>query len=123
MKNKNNNNIMIPYVGTIVSLSICVIATFIKYMKYSSWFYTKKFSVYDLFLESIKDPKTMLGTTEDIFIFILIILGIVFLVFFLAGTDGKGWLHYIGLALALIFSIWYKIVCKQSKKKAEIANN
>ena len=140
LKKGKTDALMIPFIGTLVGLVLTIIATFIDYMKYSSFFFSRKFSIFDIIRDSFKDPDSMLGTSEDIILFILIILGIVCviislvlillkkpvafvfvilaLVFWLFGTDGKAWLHYIGLIIALVFSIWYKVASKKKVKTA-----
>lgn len=135
MKKGKINGLMISYIGTIVGLAITIGATFIQYFKYSGFFYSEKYSIWSLILRSIDEPDNMLGTGGDIFVFVLIILGLVFLVIsmilillkkpktfifviitfilMLAGMNGRAWIHYIGLIIALAFSIWYKIASKK----------
>ena len=137
MKNKMDNKTMISFFGTIAGLAISIIVTFIGYMKAYGLFYSRHFSIYEIIALSLKEPEYMLGSSDDIFMFVFIVLGIIFTIislvfillkkrgtyiwvilaflFLLVGTNGKAWLHFVGLGIALVFAIWYRVVCKKNK--------
>ena len=121
----------IPYILALGGSVIGVAANFIKYLKISSFFFTRKVSIVSLIIETLDNTETALATTGDKVMFGMIIAGVVFsviaLIMALTGkmnsvitfsvlaclpffTTGRAWIHYAGFATAIVGAAWHQIV-------------
>lgn len=139
---KKGMNTLIPYLVALFGSVLAVAANFIPYMEISYYFSSEKMSLFDLIRDSLGNSEQMLGTTEDQIAFGAILAAIIFnlLVVLFVGIKKMvpaivftvltvlplllpktAYIHYIGLAIALIGIIWYMIVVAgQKKNKKEI---
>ena len=121
---------MAPYVLMVAGSLVGFAANFTKYMTSSSFFFTRKVSIFQLLVETMDDPAQALATTGDKVAFGILIAGIVFsalavlcailkkpkgaitftvLALLPVLMHGKAWIHYIGFAMTIIGAIWYLI--------------
>ena len=129
---------LIPYIVALCGSILAVAANFIKYIKVSGLFTSEITSIFKLIKDTLDNSDEMLVGVEDkiamgaliaaIIFSLLVVLfvairkmipAIIFavLAFLPLLIPGSAYIHYIGLAIALVGAIWYKIAVATQNKK------